>query len=683
LNRPRWNDSFAPNNASIVNDGSEVAQNFGMVDNNDIYTFAITNGALPNGLSLNTHTGEVSGTTTDALGDYSFDITATPDAAFPEFSEQSRSFTITLVAFDHNYSFEDETMSPWTAINRQIDLGVDSIAGCQTVDTQDYSVLRDFTGGFDATDSGVVNGERAGVEDNTPVSENGYEGPPTFHSFISTSEVSDGSFAMELNSSMQPIKYGYDVVHGPAVYSNEFTANTDQVYAFDWKAVHQSDAYAVVGYLLNTSTCAQTEVIDSVGDETSWTKAAVHIPSNGTYRFVFVSGTYDKTGGRAAGAYLYLDNFQMGPPVMPHWTDEIVTDGTIGTAYTNQVVAQGFPDPVHTIVGGSLPSGLSMDAHGNITGTPTELGQFTFKVKADNGIGTIYTTVTINITDGSLPDVHWSDQTLPIPFEERVPLNDGVTAVMPGTITYSISNGSLPAGLTLNPATGAITGTPTVNGDYWFQVTATNGTDTLVASFAGIINPAPPVPMVAPANATYQWSGYNTKINWDAADQAVRYVVKWRGVTLCTTTKTSCTALGLVPNDQHVTIIAYDINGLTASGPVVFISGLTRANVTPLFANNSAKLTASYKAKLKTLALYLKAHGITNVTLIGYTDITGPKSIDSGLSIARAKAVKAYMSKFMSTKKFTIRGSGRSNPVKANTTAAGRAANRRVEIWYK
>ncbi|MEY4348571.1 MAG: hypothetical protein RIS43_990, partial [Actinomycetota bacterium] len=318
-----------------------------------------------------------------------------------------------------------------------------------------------------------------------------------------------------------------------------------------------------------------------------------------------------------------------------------------------------------------------------ITGTPSELGQFTIKVKADNGLGTIYTTVTINITEAPQPAIYWSDQTLPIPLQQSTPVTDGVTAVMPGTITYSITNGALPAGLTLNPATGAITGTPTTPGSYYFQVTATNGQDSLVAGFSGIIDEAPPVPLVAPTNAKYQWSGYNTKISWNAPVGAVRYVVKWRGVTLCTTTKTSCTALGLVPNDKQVRITAYAADGRSATGPATFVTGLTRANVTPLFANNSAKLTPAYKAKLKKLALYMKSHNITQVTLIGYTDITGPKSIDSGLSLARAKAVKAYMSKFMSTKKFTIRASGRSNPVKSNTTAAGRAANRRVEIWYK
>ena len=47
-----------------------------------------------------------------------------------------------------------------------------------------------------------------------------------------------------------------------------------------------------------------------------------------------------------------------------------------------------------------------------------------------------------------------------------------------GTVTYSVSSGSLPPGLTLNPTTGLISGTPTTSGSYTFSITAKddNGT---------------------------------------------------------------------------------------------------------------------------------------------------------------------------------------------------------------
>ena len=52
--------------------------------------------------------------------------------------------------------------------------------------------------------------------------------------------------------------------------------------------------------------------------------------------------------------------------------------------------------------------------------------------------------------------------------------SQNVSATGDGTITYSITSGSLPTGLSLNSSTGAITGTPTVEGTSNFTITATD-----------------------------------------------------------------------------------------------------------------------------------------------------------------------------------------------------------------
>lgn len=117
---------------------------------------------------------------------------------------------------------------------------------------------------------------------------------------------------LELYSDLDGEIDGY-VTHGPAVYSDPFTVGAGRQISLDWKAVDESDDFHVFGYLLNTATCAQTEVIDATGESQDWTTTQVEIPAAGTYRFVFVSGSYDYSWGGAAGAYMYIDNIVQTP----------------------------------------------------------------------------------------------------------------------------------------------------------------------------------------------------------------------------------------------------------------------------------------------------------------------------------------------------------------------------------
>ena len=231
---------------------------------------------------------------------------------------------------------EDTVVEGWTTINERIDLGVDSIAGCLTVDTSDYTSLRDWYvaaedsedgegweynyGDWDTDDGPLpvdpdpsVNNdsiaELAGESYETTLRDGNSlvddEGDPLSADFIRDSNV------LELVSSMDTNELRGYVVHGPAVYSEIFTAKTIDDLQFDWAASDVSDDYKVFGYLVNTDTCAQTEVLDSTGEISAWRTTSVAVPSNGNYRFVFVSGTFDYTFGTVAGAFLLLDDVSL------------------------------------------------------------------------------------------------------------------------------------------------------------------------------------------------------------------------------------------------------------------------------------------------------------------------------------------------------------------------------------
>lgn len=94
----------------------------------------------------------------------------------------------------------------------------------------------------------------------------------------------------------------------------------------------------------------------------------------------------------------------------------------------------------------------------------------------------------------------WTDTDLPA-LELGVPVDDGVAADGSPVATYSITAGALPDGLALDAGTGALTGTPTVAGDYAFEIAATNSHGSVTAPFTGSIAamPAPVAPVDGPA----------------------------------------------------------------------------------------------------------------------------------------------------------------------------------------
>jgi outer membrane protein OmpA-like peptidoglycan-associated protein len=81
-------------------------------------------------------------------------------------------------------------------------------------------------------------------------------------------------------------------------------------------------------------------------------------------------------------------------------------------------------------------------------------------------------------------------------------------------------------------------------------------------------------------------------------------------------------------------------------------------------------------------ALSRNVDASTQVTIIGHTDSTGSDAINDPLSRARAAAVRDYLSaRGVDPSRVNVQGRGSHEPVSSNDTDAGRAANRRVEIF--
>ena len=110
---------------------------------------------------------------------------------------------------------------------------------------------------------------------------------------------------------------------------------------------------------------------------------------------------------------------------------------------------------------------------------------YTFTISGTGKYGTESNSVTLY---GATPPViapSWSDNTL---GEFRVGEVYADSVVASGTSpTYTVSAGSLPAGITMSG--GALSGTPTTKGAYSFTITASNSAGSVSASFSGTVGP--------------------------------------------------------------------------------------------------------------------------------------------------------------------------------------------------
>jgi len=125
---------------------------------------------------------------------------------------------------------------------------------------------------------------------------------------------------------------------------------------------------------------------------------------------------------------------------------------------------------------------------------------------------------------------------------------------------------------------------------------------------------------------------------------------------------------------SRVTTLAGTVENLDNYKPVT--------DTTVLFAFDKAELTRKDKQALDDFAGQIQGQKHYIIQVEGYTDSTGPADYNYQLSQRRADVVIQYLAQKYSVPAFKIFliGLGKDNPVAQNTTSAGRARNRRVDI---
>lgn len=152
-------------------------------------------------------------------------------------------------------------------------------------------------------------------------------------------------------------------------------------------------------------------------------------------------------------------------------------NGTVGTPYNQVITATGGTAPyVFAISAGSLPTGLVLNgATGAISGSPTTPGTFNFAIRATDANGCVGTRLyTVTIASPGCPAITLSPNTLPPGTANEFYSQSILASNGTAPYVYTITAGALPAGYTLNPGTGTISGITTQTGLFNFTVRATD-----------------------------------------------------------------------------------------------------------------------------------------------------------------------------------------------------------------
>ena len=404
--------------------------------------YTVTAGSLPAGLSLDPQSGIIGGTPT-ATGTFGFTVTATDGngrtAAQPD----------SLIVSD-----------PLAVTTKTIAAPSKGVAYTQPIAITGGRGPDGFAVTAGSLPAGLMLDPASGVISGTPTA----NGP---YSFAVTATDADGRTATSPTFSgtvTDPLAVTTTAIP-PASKGVPYTAPIATT------GGQGPDTFAVTAGSLPAGL-----MLDPASGVISGTPAA-----NGPYSFAV---TATDAAGRTATSPTFSGTVTDPLAV----TTTAIPPASKGVPYTAPIATTGGQGPdTFAVTAGSLPAGLMLDpSSGVVSGTPTADGPFSFAVTATDAAGRTATSPTFSgtVTDPlAVVPVTLAPTTKGTPFAQTEAATGGQ-----GPDTFAVSAGTLPAGLTLNPTSGVISGSPTTDGPVSFAVTATDAAGrTAVEPYTGLV----------------------------------------------------------------------------------------------------------------------------------------------------------------------------------------------------
>jgi len=178
-------------------------------------------------------------------------------------------------------------------------------------------------------------------------------------------------------------------------------------------------------------------------------------------------------------------------------SNNVFPDGRVGTAYSHTATVTNGVGPF-TFGGSDLPPGLALSGStGTVSGVPTTPGTYfaslTVYDAGEDNIGETVLPITIlpALSDFRFLTQFLSNGEVGTPYCDQYEVENAVLVV-----TYGVSG--LPPGLSLDPLTGSVSGTPATAGTYLVSLSANDGVSTIIANLSVVIAPG--------ASSAFHWN---------------------------------------------------------------------------------------------------------------------------------------------------------------------------------
>ncbi|MBZ5583903.1 MAG: putative Ig domain-containing protein [Acidobacteriia bacterium] len=197
---------------------------------------------------------------------------------------------------------------------------------------------------------------------------------------------------------------------------------------------------------------------------------------------------FDKSGNE--GTFSIRVNVRPSQPVI---TSPATASARVGAAFSYTITATGSPASFNAA---GLPAGLTVNtATGNISGAPLAAGVFSVALSATNSAGTGTSVLTLTVAPAS--------PVITSPATATATVGTAFSYTITATNNPASFNAAgLPVGLTVNTATGAISGTPLAASVYSVTLSATNSGGTGISLLTLTVAASPPARPVITSPAT-------------------------------------------------------------------------------------------------------------------------------------------------------------------------------------